>query len=420
MLFNAGVTTMMSVMGMLTPPSGVEYMAIIPGAIVAILSLVLILVDAFHRPGTRRDYLAHVSVVGLALALASTYVLWDNTLEAPTFHGMLYLDKFSLAFAALACISGALSLLQVPSYLRAHRMDRGEFYMLVLFSVVGTIFMASAADLLTIFLALEVMSIPVYCLAGFLRRDERSAEAAMKYFILGAFSAAIMLYGMALIYGITGTTNLEIIGLNIASIVRDPAAATASGYMLALGALLVVSGFAFKIAAAPFHSGMPDIYTGSPSPAVGFMSTAVKAGAFAAMIDVLISVLRLVAAVRTRLRRRWSPVACSCGGPYFSLSDCRSTETACASSCVYRLRRQITRQRSADQSQSDDADTAGRSHGLHGSGRKKKATRGGSTGRSCSVDPAALHTQTSPAAARLQGRVIAGGGVQALSRHAER
>lgn len=277
----------LSILGVLTPPSGAEYMALIPGGIVSLVAMIVILVDTFHRPGTRRDYLAYFGAIGLGLAIFSAYVLWDNTLTRPTFHGMLYLDKYSLFFAVVACAAGGLALLQGPSYMRFQRMDRGEFYMLILFSVAGAIFMASAADMLSIFIALEVMSIPVYCLAGFLRREERSAESALKYFILGAFSAGLMLYGMALLYGITGTTNLEFIGKNLSYIAKNPMASGAGGLMIVLGVMLIISGFAFKVAAAPFHIWTPDVYEGSPSPGVGFMASAVKAGAFAAMIRVL-------------------------------------------------------------------------------------------------------------------------------------
>ncbi len=277
-----------STLALLTPPVAAEYMAIVPGGIVSILAMVIILVDSFHRPNTRRDYLAYFSAIGLALAGFSAYVLWDNTLSGAVFNGMLYLDKYSLFFAVVACLAGGLAVLQAPSFMKLVRMDRGEFYMLVLFSVAGAIFMASAADMLTLFIALEVMSIPVYCLAGYLRRDGRSAEAALKYFILGAFSAGLMLYGMALLYGVTGTTNLEFIGRNLSLLIRDPAAAGASGKLITVSMLLIFSGFAFKIAAVPFHIWTPDVYTGSPSPAVGYMSTAVKAGGFAAMLRVLL------------------------------------------------------------------------------------------------------------------------------------
>ena len=284
-MFNAAILPMAQLLGLLTPPVGAEYMALVPGSIVAMLAMIVILVDTFHRPGTRRDYLAYISAVGLGIALLSCYVLWDNTLPRVTFHGMLYLDKFSLFFAAVACLAGLLSLLQVPSFLQFHRMDRGEFYMLVLFSVSGAIFMASAADLLTLFIALEVMSIPVYSLAGFMRRKAESAEASMKYFFLGAFSAALMLYGVALIYGATGTTNLEMIGQQLAVLAKSPGLNSA-GSMTTLGVILIVSGFAFKVGAVPFHIWTPDVYEGSPAPAAGFMAAAVKAGGFAALIRV--------------------------------------------------------------------------------------------------------------------------------------
>ncbi len=272
----------------LTPPSGPEYAAIIPGAIVAILSMLVILLDVFHRTETNRDYLAYFSVVGLGVTILSCWGLWDSTLSGPVFHGMLYLDKFSLFFAALCSACGIIAIMNSPAYLRIHNMDRGEYYMLILFAVCGMIFMAQAADLLSFFLALELMSMPVYVIAAFLRKDRKSAEAGMKYFILGAFSTALLLYGVALLYGATGTTNLEMIATNIETIVANPAALQASGGLILFGSLLVITGFVFKIAAVPFHIWTPDVYTGTPTPAVGFMSTAVKAAAFAAMLRVLL------------------------------------------------------------------------------------------------------------------------------------
>lgn len=276
------------VLALLTPPTGVEYTAIIPAIIIAVTALAVILLDVFHRAETSRDYLGYVSALGMGLAIVSCWALWGDTLSAPAFHGMVYLDKFSLFFAALSCVTGIGACLMAPAYLRLHNMDRGEYYMLVLFSVAGMMFMASTADLLTFFIALELMSIPVYVLATFLRKERTSAEAGMKYFVLGAFSTGLLLYGIALIYGLTGTTNLEFIALNLASILADPVAAQAADQMLILGVLLVLSGFAFKIGAVPFHLWIPDVYTGSPTPAAGFMATGVKAAAFAALLRVFI------------------------------------------------------------------------------------------------------------------------------------
>lgn len=283
--------TQMSTLAVLTPPAASEYVAIIPGAIVALTALVVILLDVFHRQETSRDYIGYFSAIGLGVALLSCWALWDTSHSTPVFFGMLYADRFGLFFAGLACLAGILSMIAAPRYLAANSMDRGEYYMLTLFGVLGMVFMANSADLLSMFIALEVMSIPIYCLAAFLRKDGRSAEAGLKYFILGAFSTGLMLYGIAIIYGLTGATNLEMIAEGIATIMASPEAAASSDRLLTFGILLVVSGLAFKLASFPFHIWTPDVYTGSPSTAVGFMATGVKAAAIAALLRVLIVAL---------------------------------------------------------------------------------------------------------------------------------
>ncbi len=275
-------------LGLLTPPETAEYAALLPGVVVSLAALLVVILDVFHRTETSRDYLAYISAIGLAAGLFCCWLLWGDSLAAPTFGGMVYLDKFGLFIGGLCCVSGILAVLVSPGYLKASNMDRGEYYMLLLFGVAGMIFMANAADLLTLFIALEVMSIPIYCIAAFMRKDGRSAEAGLKYFILGAFSTGLLLYGIALMYGLTGTTNLEFIALNLEVIVNNPEAFAASKEMLVLSIMLILSGFAFKVAAVPFHIWTPDVYTGSPTPAVGFMATAVKAAAFAGMIRVFV------------------------------------------------------------------------------------------------------------------------------------
>lgn len=287
-MLNALLVSKFNALALLTPPSIAEYDALVPAAIAAITALMVILVDVFHKVDTDRSYLATFASIGLGVTILSCWMLWDNTLDTATFSGMLYLDKYTLLFAVLGSSAGILAMLMSPAYLKSHLMDRGEYYMLILFSVSGMIIIAGAADLLTFFVGFEVMSIPVYCLAGFLRKDSRSAEAAMKYFILGAFSAAMMLYGIALLYGLTGTTNLEYIGLHLTELLANEATAGASIGMAALAVLLILSGFAFKVASVPFHVWTPDVYTGSPTPGVGFMATAIKAGAFAALVRVFI------------------------------------------------------------------------------------------------------------------------------------
>jgi NADH-quinone oxidoreductase subunit N len=275
-------------LGLLTPPETAEYSALLPGVVVSLAALLVVVLDVFHRTETSRDYLAYISAIGMAAGLFACWLLWGDSLPAPTFSGMVYLDKFGLFVGGLSCVAGMLAVLGSPGYLKASNMDRGEYYMLVLFAVAGMIFMANAADLLALFIALEVMSIPIYCIAAFMRKDGRSAEAGLKYFILGAFSTGLLLYGIALIYGLTGTTNLEFIALNLENILNDPAAFEASKEMLVLAIMLIMSGFAFKVAAVPFHIWTPDVYTGSPTPAVGFMATGVKAAAFAGMIRVFV------------------------------------------------------------------------------------------------------------------------------------
>jgi NADH-quinone oxidoreductase subunit N len=272
-------------LGLLTPPDWSEYGAILPGAIPCLTALLLILLNVFHKGSeTSRDYQAYVSAIGLGVSTASVWLLWDDTVARPVFHGMLYLDKFTLFFAGLFSASGILACLLSPKYLSNRGLNRPEYYLLLLSSVTGMNFLAAAADLMTFFVAFEVMSIPIYCVAGYLRKRKESGEAAMKYFILGAFSSALMLYGIALLYGATGTTNLEFIGRHVLQIMASP---EGGGAMLTIfGALLLLSGFAFKIASVPFHLWTPDVYTGSPTPSVGFMATAVKASAFAPMIRV--------------------------------------------------------------------------------------------------------------------------------------
>ena len=279
-------THILPMFAMLTPPQWAEYGAVLPGAIACGTVLVLVLLNVFHKGSeTSRDYLAYVGAVGLGIATLSVWFLWDDTVARPVFNGMLYFDKFTLLFSGLFCLSGIFAMLMSPSYLRNQGMDRTEYYLLILSSVCGMAYLAGSADMLSFFVAFEVMSIPVYCVAGFLRRDSRSAEAAMKYFILGAFSSALMLYGIALLYGLTGTTSIAFIGEHLAELLTSPGAA-AGNPMILLAMLLILSGFAFKIASVPFHLWTPDVYTGSPTPSVGFMATAVKASAFAPMIRI--------------------------------------------------------------------------------------------------------------------------------------
>jgi NADH-quinone oxidoreductase subunit N len=206
------------------------------------------------------------------------------------------LDNFATFFKMIFLVAAGLTVLITDSYMEREECNHGELYPLILFAVVGMMLMASGTDLMTIFLGLEVMSVTLYVLAGFNRANRKSNEAGLKYFLLGAFSTGFMLYGMALIYGATGTTRLY----KIAAIVGQMTLPS-SNILLVAGMLLMMTGFAFKIAAAPFHMWTPDVYEGAPTPMTAFMSAGPKAAGFAAL-------LRLFLVALPALQVEWSQV----------------------------------------------------------------------------------------------------------------
>jgi NADH-quinone oxidoreductase subunit N len=179
------------------------------------------------------------------------------------------------------CLGGAMAALLAGGYMPEHGLDRGEFYPLMMFSTVGAMTLAAAGDLLSLFIGLETMSLGVYAMTGFRRGSKRSTEAAMKYFLLGSFAAAVLLYGGALLYGATGHTDLAGIGESIAT-------GSATLPLVVVGFVLVLGGLVFKVSAVPFHMWTPDAYEGAPTPATTFMAVAVKSAAFATMLRVLL------------------------------------------------------------------------------------------------------------------------------------
>lgn len=195
----------------------------------------------------------------------------------------LYADRFTLFFTMIVCTGAALAAMLAGGYLPEHNLDRGEFYPLLIFSTVGCIVLVAAGDLLSLFLGLETMSLGVYALTGFRRTSARSTEAALKYFLLGSFAAALLLYGGALLYGVTGHTDLVGIGRALVAAER-----TAPMPLVIFAFALVLVGLAFKVSAVPFHMWAPDTYEGAPTPAMAFMSVAVKSAAFAMMLRVLV------------------------------------------------------------------------------------------------------------------------------------
>jgi len=247
--------------------------------------------ESFRDPGERMP-IAGLGAVGLIGAAFATILLWNHNSSS---FGLVSADNFGLFVTGTLIVLGLLSLAISGPTIERERLPGGEYYALMLFATAGMMLMATATDLLVIFLALEVMSLAVYVLTGIRRDSPASTEAAFKYFLLGAFSSAFFLYGIAFTYGLAGTTRLDKIGHFMAAQAMSPTLMQ----MLALGLLIV--GFAFKVAAVPFHMWTPDAYEGAPPAVTAFMSTGVKAAAFAAFVRVFLSAFE-------PMRGNWSDV----------------------------------------------------------------------------------------------------------------
>ncbi len=248
---------------------------ILPLLILAVWACVLLLVDLFI-PKDRKGITALLSALGLAVTLG--YTLAQIGSEVTGFNGMVTLDGFSTFVNVLLLVSGLLGVAVAYGYVKRMGIERGEYYTLLLFSVVGMMLMAQATDLIVVFLALELLSIPLYVLAAFARPQQDSEEAGLKYFLLGAFSSGFLVYGIALIFGATQSTNIFAI---------VTAASTSTGsLLLTIGAALLLIGFGFKVAAVPFHMWTPDVYQGAPTAVTAFMSSGAKIAGFAALLRV--------------------------------------------------------------------------------------------------------------------------------------
>jgi len=258
----------------------INFTPLLPAAQLLVTALVVLLRDLFIEEHKPKDILVFLSLVGIALAAGETLALWG--VQESAFNDSIVLDNFVLFFALIFLMAAGLTILSSIGFVRQAGIDEGEFYALVFFATVGMMLMAAANDLMVFFLGLETMSIAVYVLTGIFRTDSRSSEAAMKYFLMGAFATGFLLYGIALIYGATGSTNLDLIA--------DYLAGQPSEWPLYLigGGFLLLIGFAFKGGAVPFHFWVPDVYEGAPTPITGFMSVAVKAAAFAAWARILL------------------------------------------------------------------------------------------------------------------------------------
>jgi len=238
--------------------------------------LTAMIVEASRR--TRPVATYYISLVGLTLA--TLLALSNLTIEGQSYGGMVRHGGYANFFGTLFCAAAFLTVTFSRSYFESQKYHRGEYYILLLFATIGMMLIASANDLIILFLGIELMSVCLYVLTGFFRTRDRSNEAALKYFLLGAFATGFLLYGIALIYGAAGTTNLSIIHSLFVEISAHP--------LFVIGAGLLLIGLSFKVAAVPFHMWAPDVYEGAPTPVTAFMSTGAKAAAFSAFIVVFI------------------------------------------------------------------------------------------------------------------------------------
>ncbi|HVW04608.1 MAG TPA: NADH-quinone oxidoreductase subunit N [Vicinamibacterales bacterium] len=274
-----------------------QIIPIVPVLIVALSACAVLLAEAFRRQG---DWMpvGWLGLIGLAGGIVTSISLWDRN---ATGFGVITLDNYALFFNVTICAIGALTILLSSGTAERDQLPTGEYYALMLFSLAGMMLMGSTRDLLVIFVALEIMSLGVYVLTGIKRTSEQGAEAAFKYFVMGAFSSAFFLYGIALAYAVTGTTKLDEIGLRVAGAVNDP------NILLILAMVMLLVGFAFKVSAVPFHMWTPDAYQGAPTLVTGFMSTGIKAAAFAAFVRVFLSSFE-------PLRGDWMPMLSAIAG----------------------------------------------------------------------------------------------------------
>jgi NADH-quinone oxidoreductase subunit N len=261
----------------------VDLRPILPMLVIALTAGVVLVLDLLP-PRERKDHLGFVSALGVVTALVVTYWMTFSTGggELRGFRGMVVLDAYALFFNIVIGYAAGLVLLLSMDYIRREGQESGEFYILVLLAALGMMLMAAAGDLIIVFLGLETMSISLYVLAGFFRTRVEAGEASMKYLLIGAFASGFFLYGIAFIFGATGTTNLDRIANAVAAGAgRDP--------LLVIGLGLLLVGFGFKISSVPFHMWAPDVYEGAPTSVTAFIATGSKAAAFAALLRVLLA-----------------------------------------------------------------------------------------------------------------------------------
>ncbi len=267
-------------------------LAILPEIGLVLLGALVLTLDLVWK-GPIRHSLGWVTAAGLAvIAVLAVIFARPGTSPELIFGGMLRLDGLAFVFRLIFLIGAALTALFMVD--QEPEGEQGEFYILMLVATLGMNLMAASANLIMLYLAIETTSLPLYVMAGFMTRDPKSTEAGIKYFLFGAMTAAVMLYGFSLLYGFAGTTNLYAIGTKLGEL-------PASGLALTLALLLVLVGFGFKVSAVPFHFWAPDVYEGAPTPVAGFLSTASKAAGFAVLMRVMLAVFPAISANWTTL-----------------------------------------------------------------------------------------------------------------------
>jgi NADH-quinone oxidoreductase subunit N len=265
------------------PAPPIHLGAVMPTLIVLAAGVLVLLLDLMP-PRRTKEHLGGVALAGLVAALLAAIAQWGRGARA--FRDMVLLDDYALFLHVIVCYAAALAVLLSIDYLRRNGIESGEYYALVLMSTAGMLLLASAGDLLIVFLGIELMSLPLYVLAGLFKTRLAAGEASMKYFLLGAFATAFLLYGTALIFGATGATNLDRIAA--------AAAARPGDALITVGVGLLLVGFGFKISSVPFHMWAPDVYEGAPTSITAFIATGSKAAAFGALLRVLMVGLRAV------------------------------------------------------------------------------------------------------------------------------
>ena len=273
----------MAFMELVTP--NISIGIILPELIVALAGIMAMIYDSFYPKD--RTATGIISLTGLVVSAIVLGMMWNSTPPAGTWSGMIAHDNLRLGFSFVFLLVSALTILVSTVWVERENVPVGEYHALLMFGTFGMMLMASGNDLVVIFLGLETLSIATYVMCGLRRGDLKSNESAMKYFILGSFASAFLLYGMALVYGATGSTNVPEIASRIGN-ANFPA-------LLLVGGAMMIVGFGFKVATAPFHIWTPDVYEGAPTPVTGFMATGPKAAAFASFVRVFVLGFPLVA-----------------------------------------------------------------------------------------------------------------------------